>query len=68
MTTALALNVEPCYSYTYLSENIADLAEIYRPEINVCVVERSISSEVETFVTHLSAKSPRRLLFTLDFA
>ena len=53
MTTAYALNLEPSYSYSYLSENIADLAEIYRPEINLCVVERSISNEIETFVTHL---------------
>lgn len=53
MNTSLALNLEPSYSYSYLSENIADLAEIYRPEINLCVVERSISNEIETFVTHL---------------
>jgi len=53
MNTSLALNLKPSYSYSYLSENIADLAEIYRPEINLCVVERSISSEMETFVTHL---------------
>ena len=53
MTTAHALKIEPNCSHTYLSKNIADLAEIYRPEINLCVVERSISSEIETFVTHL---------------
>ncbi|MSP27122.1 MAG: DUF1826 domain-containing protein [Methylococcales bacterium] len=53
MTTAHALNIEPNCSYTYLSKNVADLTEIYRHEINVCVVERGISSEIETFVMHL---------------
>ncbi|MFI3217631.1 MAG: DUF1826 domain-containing protein [Methylococcales bacterium] len=53
MTTAHALKIEPNCSYTYLSKNVADLAEIYRPEINLCVVERNISSEIETFVKHL---------------
>jgi hypothetical protein len=48
-----ALNVEPSYSYTYLSKNVADLAEIYRPDINICVVERGVSREIETFVKYV---------------
>lgn len=67
MTNAHALNPEPSYSYSYLSENIADLAEIYRPEINVCVIKRSVSNEIETFVTHLlSAERTINVIETIN--
>lgn len=57
MTPSLALNLEPSYSYPYLSKNVADLAEIYRPDINICVIERGVSPDIETFVTHILSKS-----------
>ena len=41
-------NSTVCYS-----ENLLDLTEIYKPDVNICVVKRAVSDELETFVTHL---------------
>ncbi len=38
-----------------VSEAIADLADIYHPDVNLCIVERSIAKELETFVKDLLA-------------
>ena len=50
-------------SSPYLSENLADLAEIYRPEINCCVIKRRVSEDITLFVNQLLAK-PRSLEIT----
>lgn len=40
-----------------LSNNLADLAEIYDPDVNLCIVRRNIASEVERFVSQFLASS-----------
>ncbi|MEI7797027.1 MAG: DUF1826 domain-containing protein, partial [Methylococcaceae bacterium] len=41
-----------CYS-----ENLLDLTEIYKPDVNICVVKRAVSDELETFIEHLLSES-----------
>jgi hypothetical protein len=50
-------------THAYLSKNIADLAEIYRSDINVCVVERSVSNDLTHFIQQLLSE-PRTLNLT----
>ena len=37
----------------YHSNNLADLAQIYQPVINLCVVERQVDNELKSFIGHL---------------
>lgn len=45
--------ITPLYSHAYLSDNLADLAQIYQPAINLCVVQRQVDNELKSFVGHL---------------
>jgi len=58
MTHPHALKLESSYFYAYLSGNVADLAEIYRPEITQVVINRTVTHETEAFVTHLLSSAP----------
>ena len=49
----LIVKFESTHSHTYFSDNLLDLTEIYKPDVNICVVKRAVSDELETFVTHL---------------
>lgn len=51
------------HTHAYLSKNIADLAEIYRPDINICVIERNVSTDLTAFIQQLLSE-PRSLNFT----
>jgi hypothetical protein len=33
-----------------VSPHIADLAEIYNADVNLCIAQRAVASELETFV------------------
>ncbi|WP_432745616.1 DUF1826 domain-containing protein [Methylobacter sp. G7] len=56
-------------SRAYHSNNLADLAQIYHPVINLCVVERQVDNELKSFVAHL-LKLPNPISFveSIDFA
>lgn len=41
------------YSRAYLSDNLGDLAHIYQPAINLCIVERTVDNELKSFAEHL---------------
>lgn len=56
----LIVKFESTNSTFYSSENLLDLTEIYKPDVNICVVKRTVSDELETFVTHLLSE-PRAL-------
>lgn len=58
---ATAQQITPV-SRAYHSNNLADLATIYQPDINLCVVERHVDSELECFIGHL-LKLPNPLSF-----
>jgi hypothetical protein len=59
----------PLYSRAYLSDNLADLAQIYQPAINLCVVERQVDDELERFVGHLlRLANPVSFVESIDFA
>jgi hypothetical protein len=52
--SSFALNgTKPLYYQAFLSDDIADLARIYDPDINICIVERQVSESVNGFVGHL---------------
>lgn len=56
-------------SRAYLSNNLADLAQIYQPDINLCVVERQVDNELEHFVGHLlKLPNPVSFVENIDFA
>ncbi|OQK16793.1 hypothetical protein AU255_02485 [Methyloprofundus sedimenti] len=45
--------VPPFYFRSYLSDELADLTQIYQPAINLCVVQRKVDNELKRFVEHL---------------
>jgi len=52
--SSVALNrAKQRYYQAFLSDDIADLARIYDPDINICIVERQVSKSVNGFVGHL---------------
>jgi len=61
--------ITPLYSRAYLSDNLADLAQIYQSAINLCVVQRQVDNELKSFVGHL-LKLPNPISFveSIDFA
>lgn len=59
----------PVYSQAYLSDDLADLAQIYQPGINLCQVERQVDNELENFVEHLlKLSNPVSFVESIDFA
>lgn len=57
------------YSQAYLSDKVVDLAQIYEPAINICVVERQVDSELSCFVGHLlKLPNPISFIESIDFA
>jgi hypothetical protein len=61
--------ITPLYSQAYLSDDVADLAQIYQPGINLCMVERQVDNELKSFVEHL-LRLPNPICFveSIDFA
>ncbi len=61
--------ITPTYSQAYLSDDVADLAQIYQPGINLCLVERQVDSELSCFVGHLlKLPNPISFIESIDFA
>ncbi|MFU8789495.1 MAG: DUF1826 domain-containing protein, partial [Methylobacter sp.] len=59
----------PLYSEAYLSDDLADLAQIYQPGINLCLVERQVDNELNGFVGHLlKLPNPIGFVESIDFA
>jgi hypothetical protein len=59
----------PLYSQAYLSDDVADLAQIYQPGINLCLVERQVDNELSSFVEHLlRLPNPVSFVENIDFA
>ena len=48
---------ELLYTCACVSQHIADLAEIYNADVNLCIAQRVVASELETFVKSLLASS-----------
>lgn len=48
---------KPLYFKSYLSNETVDLARIYDPDINICIVERQRDEMVNAFVGHLLTRS-----------
>ncbi|MFI3136436.1 MAG: DUF1826 domain-containing protein [Methylococcaceae bacterium] len=46
---------ELMYARACVSQHIADLAEIYNADVNLCIAQRAVASELETFVKSLLA-------------
>ena len=60
--------IPPLYSRAYLSDNLADLSQIYQPTINLCMVERQVDNELKCFVEHLlKLPNPVSFLESIDF-
>ncbi len=45
--------ITPVHSRAYLSDDLADLTQIYQPTINLCVVQRQVHNELKSFVGYL---------------
>lgn len=61
--------ITPLYSKACLSDNLADLAQIYQPAINLCVVQRQVDNELKSFVGHLlKLPNPVSFVESIDFA
>ena len=61
--------ITPLYSQAYLSDNLADLAQIYQPTINLCVVQRQVDNELKSFIGHLlRLTTPISFVESIDFA
>jgi hypothetical protein len=59
----------PAYSQAYLSDDLADLAQIYQPGINLCLVERQVDNGLENFVEHLlRLPNPVSFVESIEFA
>ena len=43
----------PRYAHAFLSDELADLSNIYQRDINICLVERNVDSTLEAFVNRL---------------
>lgn len=57
------------YFQAYLSDDIADLARIYDPDINICMVERPNNEPAQRFVEHLLKRSQSfSLIENIEFA
>lgn len=69
MSTVALNSYKPPYFQAFLSNEIADLARIYDPDTNICIVERQINESVKGFVGHL-LKRPTSVSFVeiIDFA
>jgi hypothetical protein len=48
---------EPTDSQAYFSDNLLDLTQIYNSNVNICVVKRTVSNKLETFIEHLLSES-----------
>ena len=60
---------KPVYFQAYLSDDIADLARIYDPDINICMVERQINESAQRFVEHVLKRTKSiSLIENIDFA
>lgn len=57
----------PLYSQAYLSDDLADLAQIYQPGINLCLVDRQVDNELNSFVEHL-LRLPNQISFVESIA
>ncbi len=68
MVTA-QLAIKPVFSRAYLSNDVADLTQIYQSTINLCVVERQVDTLLQDFVSQL-LQLPHDISFveSLDFA
>lgn len=59
----------PLYSQAYLSDDLADLTQIYQPGINLCLVERQVDNELKSFVEYvLKLSTPIGFVESIDFA
>jgi len=59
----------PLYSQAFLSDDVADLAQIYQTGINLCLVERQVDNELNSFVEHLLRRpNPVSFVESIDFA
>lgn len=69
MVVAAQHLTKPLYSQAYLSDDVADLAQIYQPGINLCLVERQVDNELSRFVEHV-LRLPNPIVFveSIDFA
>lgn len=47
------LAIKPVFSRAFLSNDLADLAQIYQSAVNLCVIERQVDSEYQEFVSQL---------------
>jgi len=60
---------QPLYHQAFLSDEIADLARIYDPDINICVVERQINESAQRFIEHLLKRTqPISIIENIGFA
>lgn len=61
--------ITPLCSQAYLSDDVADLAQIYQPGINLCLIERQVDNELNSFVEHLlKLSNPVSFVESIDFA
>ncbi|PPK67676.1 uncharacterized protein DUF1826 [Methylobacter tundripaludum] len=69
MVVAAQHLTKPLYSQAYLSDDVADLAQIYQPGINLCLIERQVDNELSRFVEHV-LRLPNPIVFveSIDFA
>jgi Protein of unknown function (DUF1826) len=57
------------YYQAFLSDDIADLARIYDPDINICIVERQINESAQGFVEHLLKRTQSiSIIENIEFA
>ncbi len=61
--------ITPLYAQAYLSDDVADLAQIYQPGINLCLIERQADNELSSFVEHVLRRSNSiGFVESIDFA
>lgn len=61
--------ITPLYAQAYLSDDVADLAQIYQPGIHLCLIERQVDNELNSFVEHVLRHSNSiGFVESIDFA
>lgn len=69
MSSVALIRTKTVYFQAYLSDDLADLARIYDPDINICMVERPVNASVQGFVEHvLNRKQAISHLENIEFA
>ncbi len=48
---------EKLVNHAYFSDNLLDLTQICNSNVNICMVKRTVSNKLETFIEHLLSES-----------